>query len=76
MQYRNIPYEYDEWTAYGGKKCKAYTCKYFNFYPYHKISFSTNTEAEMINAKTSGYNLRQSHEKLLKFDIEALLYNP
>lgn len=47
MQYRNIPYEYDEWTAYGGKKCKAYTCKYFNFYPYHKISFSTNTEAEM-----------------------------
>ena len=35
-----------------------------------------NTEAETINAnaKTSGYILRQSHEKLLKVDIDALLY--
>ena len=49
MQHRNIPYEYREWTAYNGQKCSAYTCKYFNFYPYHIISFPANTEAEMQN---------------------------
>ncbi len=48
MQHRNIPYEYHEWTSYGGLQCKAYTCKYFNFYPYHIMSFSTNTEQDMI----------------------------
>ena len=47
MQHRNIPYEYREWTSYDGKQCSAYTCKYFNFYPYHLISFPANTEAEM-----------------------------
>lgn len=47
MQHRNIPYEYREWTSYDGKQCSAYTCKYFNFYPYHIISFPANTEAEM-----------------------------
>lgn len=47
MQHRNIPYEYHEWTSYGGLQCKAYTCKYFNFYPYHIISFPADTEAEM-----------------------------
>ena len=49
MQHRNIPYEYREWTAYSGQKCSAYTCKYFNFYPYHLISFPADTEAEMQN---------------------------
>lgn len=47
MQHRNIPYEYREWTAYNGQECSSYTCKYFNFYPYHMISFPANTEAEM-----------------------------
>ncbi len=47
MQHRNIPYEYREWT-YEGTKCSAFTCKYFNFHPYHIISFSTDTEQEMI----------------------------
>ena len=47
MQHRNIPYEYHEWTSYDSKQCSAYTCKYFNFYPYHLISFPANTEAEM-----------------------------
>ena len=47
MQHRNIPYEYREWT-HEGTKCSAYTCKYFNFYPYHIMSFSTNTEQDMI----------------------------
>ena len=47
MQHRNIPYDYRECTAYSGQKCSAYTCKYFNFYPYHLISFPADTEAEM-----------------------------
>ena len=47
MQHRNIPYEYHEWTSYDGKQCSAYTCEYFNFYPYHLISFPADTEAEM-----------------------------
>ena len=46
MQHNNIPYEYNEWL-YNDQKCSAYTCKYFNFYPYHIISFSTDTEQEM-----------------------------
>ena len=48
MQHRNIPYEYREWTASNGQKCSAFTCKYFNFHPYHIMSFSTNTEQDMI----------------------------
>ena len=47
MQHRKIPYEYHEWTASNGKKCSAYTCKYFNFHPFHIISFPANTEQEM-----------------------------
>ena len=47
MQYKNIPYEYHEWTASNGQECSSYTCKYFNFYPYHIISFPANTEQEM-----------------------------
>ena len=48
MQRRNIPYEYREWTASNGQKCSSYTCKYFNFYPYHIMSFSTELEQDMI----------------------------
>ena len=47
MQYRNIPYEYREWTACNGQECSSYSCKYFNFYPYYMISFPANTEQEM-----------------------------
>ena len=47
MQHRNIPYEYREWTAYNGQECSSYTCKYFNFYPYHMMSFPAKTEQEM-----------------------------
>ena len=47
MQYKNIPYNYREWTASNGQKCSSYTCKYFNFYPYHIISFPADTEQEM-----------------------------
>ena len=38
MKHRNIPY-----TETRG----SFTCKYFNFYPYHIISFSTDTEEDM-----------------------------
>ena len=48
MQHRNIPYEFTEWTAYNGQECSAYTCKYFNFHPYHIMSFSTELEQDMI----------------------------
>ncbi len=47
MQHRNIPYEYREWT-YDDAKCSAFTCKYFNFHPYHIMSFSTELEQDMI----------------------------
>jgi hypothetical protein len=47
MQYKNIPYSYRQWTASNGQECSSYLCKYFNFYPYHLISFPANTEQEM-----------------------------
>jgi hypothetical protein len=49
MQHRNIPYNYEEWTAHGGKKASGYTCEYFNFHPYHIQSFSTELEQDMIH---------------------------
>ena len=62
MQHRNIPYEYHEWTAYNGQQCSAYTCKYFNFYPYHMISFPANTEAEMKDKIDELINNRAQYE--------------
>ena len=48
MQHKNMPYNYREWTASNGQKCSAFTCKYFNFHPYHIMSFSTELEQDMI----------------------------
>ena len=56
MQHRNIPYEYREWTASNGQECSSYSCKYFNFYPYHLISFPADTEAEM-QSKSMSYQI-------------------
>ena len=39
MKYKNIPY-----TEARG----SFTCKYFNFHPYHIMSFSTELEQDMI----------------------------
>ena len=61
MQHRNIPYEYHEWTAYNGQKCSSYTCKSFNFYPYHMISFPANTEQEMNDKIDELLDNRQVH---------------
>ena len=47
MQHRNIPYSNRQWTASNGQECSSYSCKYFNFYPYHIISFPANSEQEM-----------------------------
>ena len=49
MQYRNIPYEYHEWTTYKVNKASGYSCEYFNFHPYHIQSFSTELEQDMIH---------------------------
>ena len=38
MKYKNIPY-----TESRG----SFTCKYFNFHPYHIMSFSTELEQDM-----------------------------
>ena len=48
MQHRNVPYKYEKWTSFDGTECSAFTCKYFNFHPYHIMSFSTELEQDMI----------------------------
>lgn len=47
MQYRNIPYEYREWTTWNGKQASGYSCSHFDFAPYYVSHFGTQTEAEM-----------------------------
>lgn len=69
MQHRNIPYEYREWTAYNGQKCSSYTCKYFNFYPYHMISFPANTEQEMKDKIDELINNREVYK--IKRDLST-----
>ncbi len=71
MQYKNIPYEYREWTASNGQKCSSYTCKYFNFYPYHIMSFSTTTEQDMKNKIDDYINNRVSYEAKYKLSTKA-----
>ena len=71
MQHRNIPYELKTWTAYNGQNCKAFTCKYFNFYPYHIISFSTDTEQEMQDKIDDLTNNRVAYEAKYKLSTKA-----
>ncbi len=47
MQYRNVPYKFQKWKSFDGTECSAFTCKYFNFSPYHIMSFSTELEQDM-----------------------------
>jgi len=44
MQYRNIPYEYNEWTTYSGKQASGYSCEAFSEFPYHITKLTSNTE--------------------------------
>jgi len=62
MQYRNIPYEYDEWTTWNGKQASGYSCEYFNFHPYHIQSFSTELEQDMIHRIDDYLDNRATYE--------------
>ena len=62
MQYNNIPYTQSK----GG-----FTCKYFNFYPYHIISFSTDTEEEMKDKIYDLVNNRVAYEAKYKLSKQA-----
>lgn len=44
MQYRNIPYEYNEWTTHTGKSASGYSCEAFSEFPYHITKLTSNTE--------------------------------
>lgn len=62
MQYNNIPYT----QSRGG-----FTCKYFNFYPYHIMSFSTDTEQEMQDKINDLVNNRVTYEAKYKLSKQA-----
>ena len=44
MQYRNIHYEYDEWTTYTGKPASGYSCEAFSEFPYYITRLTAQTE--------------------------------
>lgn len=67
MQYRNIQYEYNEWTTYSGKKASGYSCEHFNFAPYHISSFGTQTEAEMQERIDDYLDNRAKYERIRKW---------
>ena len=62
MQYNNIPYT----QSRGG-----FTCKYFNFYPYHIMSFSTDTEQEMKDKINDLVSNRVTYEAKYKLSKQA-----
>lgn len=75
MQYRNIPYEYNEWQTPSGKTGKAYSCEYFDFHPYHIMSFSTDTKAEMHERIDEYLDNRTKYDNLRKWkDASAAAY--
>ena len=75
MQHRNIPYEYDEWQTPSGKTGKAYSCEYFDFHPYHIMSFSTETKAEMHERIDEYLDNRTKYDNLRKWkDASAAAY--
>ena len=57
-----IPYEAN---SYG------FTCKYFNFYPYHIMSFSTKTEDEMKQKIADYVDNRVKYERKYKLHTNA-----
>ena len=75
MQYRNIPYEYREWTTWNGKQASGYSCEYFNFAPYYISHFGTQTEAEMHERIDDYLDNRTKYESLRKWkDASAAAY--
>ena len=57
--YKLIPYEVNDY---------GFTCKYFNFYPYHIMSFSTKTEDEMKS------RIKEYVENRVKYERKFKLY--
>ena len=57
-----IPYEVNDY---------GFTCKYFNFYPYHIMSFSTKTEDEMKGRIKDYVENRLKYERKYKLSTEA-----
>ena len=76
MQHRNIPYKYNEWqTPLGNTFRKEYSCEYFDFHPYHIMSFSTKTKAEMHKRIDEYLDNRTKYERLRKWkDAGAAAY--
>ena len=44
MQYRNIKYNYSEWTTHAGKTASGYSCEAFGEFPYHITKLTSETE--------------------------------
>ena len=44
MQYRDIPYKYNEWTTYNGKPASGYSCEAFDEFPYYIARLTAETE--------------------------------
>ncbi len=42
--YRDIPYEYNEWTTHTGKSASGYSCEAFSEFPYHITRLTSETE--------------------------------
>ncbi len=60
--YKLIPYEVNDY---------GFTCKYFNFYPYHIMSFSTKTEDEMKSRIKEYVENRVKYERKFKLHTNA-----
>ena len=60
--YKLIPYEVNDY---------GFTCKYFNFYPYHIRSFSTKTEDEMKQKIAYYVDNRVKYERKFKLHTNA-----
>jgi hypothetical protein len=61
-EFMNIPYEVNDY---------GFTCKYFNFYPYHIMSFSTKTEDEMKDRIKEYVENRVKYERKYKLHTNA-----
>ena len=42
--YRNINYDYNEWTTHTGKSASGYSCEAFSEFPYHITRLTSETE--------------------------------
>jgi hypothetical protein len=63
LLHRGIQYHYKEWTTYNGKQASGYSCKHFNFAPYHIVSLPARSEKEM---KDRIDDLIDNHDKYVE----------